>query len=149
MATPTMRRYEVSVKGHEDEFHTVVTALTSGKAKYDYYLSLQAASYPFGFQHLRCRSLGVIARIRPADESERRQLEILRHALGLDHIGLNKQGGQEGYRNYYALNRGSADFDLLMSMCEGLDKGRLPLMGRRDATMLAEGLAVSVTVFAI
>jgi hypothetical protein len=139
---PILRTYEVSVKDdYEGKYTQRINALSAGKAKYDYWLDARDAWPDFQWSQLRCRSLGPFFTIRPPQsEDVRRKLEILRHALGLDDLGLDKQGGTTGHRNYYALYTTSDGFDLCMGMCASTGSQFMPLMGHRKVDALAKDM---------
>lgn len=125
----TLRRYQVSVVGdHEGKYTRDVVALNAGKAKYDYWLDACDAWPDFHWRNLRCRSLGVAWPLTsPVDDEQRRILQVLRHALGLNEFGLDSQGEVGGHRNYYALYETSDDYGFLLALCQR----ELPLMGMR------------------
>lgn len=137
---PALRYYEISLRGdHEGKYTQRVMALSAGKAKYDYWLDAREAWPEFHWRDLRCKSMGLAYVLKPpADEHERRTLELLRHAMGLDHLGFNQRGGVEGHRNHYASYRDGTDWDFLMELCNS--NGRMPLLGSTNADKLAEGL---------
>ncbi len=140
---PILRKYAVSLKDdYEGKYTRQINALNGGKAKYEYWLDARDAWPDFHWKHLRCKSLGPLFTIRPAaSDEERRKLEILRHALGLDEVGMDKHGGTRGYRNYYALFPNSDDFNLCLRMCALHDRNTpLPLMGSQQVDPLAQGM---------
>lgn len=138
---PTLRRYLLYITDDpRGDYTRDIVALSAGKARYEYWSDFRDAHIDFPWSRIRSRSLGVAypGNAKLQSENDRRKLEILRHALGLDHFGLNKQGGHEGYRNHYASGRESDGFDFLMSMCSS--NGSVPLMSYQKADALAEGL---------
>lgn len=137
-----LRTYEVSVKDdYEGKYTQRINAITAGKAKYEYWLNARDAWPDFAWSQLRCRSLGPLFTIRPPKSEEVRvKLEIMRHALGLDELGMDKNGGTTGYRNYYALHPNSDGFDLCMQMSATTEAQPIPLLGHRNVDSLAKDM---------
>lgn len=137
---PALRYYEISLRGdYEGKYTQRVMALSAGKAKYDYWLDARDAWPEFHWRELRCKSLGLAYELKPpADERERRILHLMRHAMGLDHLGFDPHGRLDGYRNYFACGPCSTDWELLSELCSS--EGRLPLLAKRDADALAQGM---------
>jgi hypothetical protein len=70
------------------------------------------------------------------EAEERKILEIMRHAMGLNQYGLDKHGGWTGYRNHYALYTTSDDYGLLVSLCTR----EVPMMGSTNMEKLAKDM---------
>lgn len=138
---PALRRYRLSITDDfRGDYTREIVTLSGAKARYEYWSDLRDAHFDFPWSRVRCKSLGVAypGNAKLQSEEDRRKLEILRHALGLDHLGLNRQGGHEGHRNYYASGRECDGFDFLMSMCSA--DGKVPLMSYQKADTMADGL---------
>lgn len=111
-----------------------------GQAKARYYYGLRAAGWRVPYTKILCRVDGPGTRIRPAqDEDQRRTLEIIRHAVGLDRYGYNRAGNTDWSRTRFMTMRNDRDYTMCMTLCEATDS-RPQLMIMKGAGMLAEGM---------
>ena len=111
--TATQKIYELTISVDGETWTRRLLAETANKAKYAYYLNLDA-DYPF-FEVCKwiksVRSLGVFRKRAPA--LNERELHLLEHTLGVGrHIDFEKWG----YRNYFCGSGDGKDYQAFKAM---------------------------------